>query len=441
MLSMVAVAVAAMSWPVCQAGIVEAHPEVEIWSDGYSDQVYHSGDPLDIYIRPTYDCYVIVYEIDTDGYLRVLYPDDCYHDGFVRAGRVYRITRCGYDHYRVRGPAGVGYVHVVAGFKPFRTLYWHGCDGYEEYALDVTWNGFRDYWGCALPPRIHGDPYIAMQTIDEFICLDALAAGGIYADFTYYYVGERVRYPRYLCYDCHGYHSYVRPYHHACAVFSISFVDCDPWYRPCTWWWWRSPARCYCGPRYVCHARRSCRDYPSTYKWKTRSEAGYTGRTAAVRAPGGDSRYKGRSADVRDLYSRGDGEVKTREAAVRTRTPVRRPETSRKVRTENREVVRRPTVRKPATETRVRVPERRPTVKKESRKARPENPEQVRVKKESKAGRKPRVEPKKPRKAEIKSRQSRRAPAEAKRTKSRVAPKVRNKSKGKSPATRRRVSR
>ncbi len=312
---------------LAQASMVDDSPRVQIWTDRGSGGVYRVGDRAGIHFRPEDDCYVIIYEIDTEGYLRVLFPDQCSDDGYVVGGRNYSIGKGGYQTFYVNGPSGVEYVHVVASYEPFRQIYWHGCDGYSAYAGDVTWQGFHDYWGSALPPRVYGDPYSAMQTIDEFICTDGLEAGLVSADFTYFYVGERVHYPRYLCYDCHGFSPDFRPYADVCVAFSISLVECDPCYRPSSWWWWCTPARAYCGPRYVCHGKEywcnehncdshDCRGqhktYPSEYKWKSRMETHGTSVPGIVRAtmtkPGNivDAvRVKSREENRdRDLYAR-----------------------------------------------------------------------------------------------------------------------------------------
>ncbi|MFZ1946892.1 MAG: DUF4384 domain-containing protein [bacterium] len=336
-------------------------PRVDIWTDRGTGGMYRVGDPVEISVRPYEDCYVMVYEIDTDGYLKVLFPRDCDYDAYLEGGVTYTIGG-GYRRLYAAGPSGMEYVHVVASYEPFREIYWHGCSGYDRYAFNVTWQGFHDYWGSALPPRVYGDPYMAMQTIDEFICIDALEAGMASAGFTYFYVGERVHYPRYLCYDCHGFTGHVRPYTDVCLGFSISFVDCDRAWSPWSWWWWSSPTNVYCGPRYVCHrtghgcsghhgghdGRDLCvndRDrWPDEYKWKSRHdgagsrdyERAHSGqvdrspdrtanrnpgrtagrsvdRTAEIR--GGNlvdaARYK---TDERSLYSRGEA----RQAAERS---------------------------------------------------------------------------------------------------------------------------
>jgi hypothetical protein len=278
MLLVVGIATIVLGWAAAHAAIVEGEPRVEIWTDRGTGGIYRVGDDVEVCLRADRDCYVIVYEIDTDGYLRLLFPYYCGGDGFVEAGQVYRMGRGYYGRYYITGPSGVEYIHALASFRPFRTLYWEGCDGYETYARDVSWQGFSDYWGCALPPRVYGDPYMAMQSIDEFICYDALDAGLAFADFTYFYVDERVSYPRYVCYDCHGFDTPYRPYVHVCTGFSIRFVNCDPCWNPWSWWWWCTPRRAYCGPRYVCSARRTCKGWPSEYKWKSRSDC-YTSRS------------------------------------------------------------------------------------------------------------------------------------------------------------------
>jgi hypothetical protein len=330
-------------------------PRVDIWTDRGTGGMYRVGDPVQVSIRPHEDCYVMVYEIDTDGYLKVLFPRDCDYDAYLEGGVTYTIGG-GYRKLYASGPSGLEYVHVVASYEPFREIYWHGCSGYDHYAYNVTWQGFQDYWGSALPPRVYGDPYMAMQTIDEFICMDALEAGMASADFTYFYVDERVHYPRYLCYDCHGFTGHVRPYADVCLGFTITFVEYDRAWSPWSWWWWSSPTHVYCGPRYVCHKTGhggghhegygghgdsglciNDRDrWPDEYKWKSRYdgagsrdyERGHagpadrsvdraTGRSADRRSEmrGGNlvdaERYK---AEERSLYSRGA----TRQTAERS---------------------------------------------------------------------------------------------------------------------------
>jgi hypothetical protein len=441
-----------------QAAIVEGEPRVEIWTDRGTGGVYRVGDDMEVCLRADRDCYVIVYEIDTDGHLRLLFPYHCGGDGFVEGGVVYRLGGGYYGTYYVTGPSGVEYVHALASIRPFRTLYWHGCDGYENYAYDVSWRGFGDYWGCALPPRVYGDPYMAMQSIDEFICYDYLESGAAFADFTYFYVDERVSYPRYVCYDCHGFDTYYRPYVHVCTGFSIGFIDCDPCWNPWSWWWWCTPRRVYCGPRYVCSAKRSCRDWPSRYKWKSRSDC-YSSRseyahywdervhdrTPRVVDTGGARKYK---AGERDLYVRDPKRVeKHKDVAVREgRVEVIRPVPARTGRTDKVKSDARRSAERAGNETRIPAPVRvkevqvkKPRVaekpaKVETRKVTPK-PKRAPVKVESKKASKASNDAKASRKATVRS------SGKTSTKNKKVAPKVRTgSSKGRSPSKRRRVS-
>jgi hypothetical protein len=436
-----------------QAAIVEGEPRVEIWTDRGTGGVYRVGDDVEVCFRADRDCYVMVYEIDTDGHLQLLFPYRCGSEGYVEAGMVYRLGRGHYGRYYVSGPSGVEYVHALASLQPFRTLYWHGCDGYESYAYDVSWGGFGDYWGCALPPRVYGDPYMAMQSIDEFICYDALEAGLAFADFTYFYVDKRVSYPRYVCYDCHGFDSYYRPYVHTCTGFSIALIDCDPCWNPWSWWWWCTPKRVYCGPRYVCSARRTCRDWPSKYKWKSRSDC-YSSRSEYAQY--WDERVRAKTPRIvgadgvkhktgeRDLYTREPVRVeKHKDVAVRQgRVEVIRPAPVRTVETEkvksgaSRGAERRGDERpvpEPVRVDRVQVKERK--VAEKPGKATPE-PKREAAKVRDKKAAKASDGAKASRKVEIKKSVT---PKSSKNKK--VAPKVRTgSSKGRSPSKRRGVS-
>jgi hypothetical protein len=451
-----------LSWSQVWAFRIEDSPYVEIWTDKGEGAVYREGDGVEVCIRPTYDCYVIVYEIDTDGYLRVLYPYDNYDDGYVVGGRTYRIGRDGHRRFYVAGLRGVEYVHVVASFEPFRQLYWHGCQGYENYVRDVTWRGFSDYWGCALPPRVYGDPYIAMQSIDEFICYGGLEAGLVWADFTYFYVHERVSYPRYLCYDCHGNTSYIRPYVSVCPGFSITFVDCGPHWRPWSWWWWCTPTRVYCGPRYVCYSKKPCKGYPSQYKWKSRGQAvcdaQYAGRQA-VRLKSGHAvdgvrvKSKQKTRD-RDLYARRERRGTTKYKRTPTEN-TRQVEVKRAIAEPTRVKSRdRRAEPEPTRQTRIKKtkhtrtePARSDVKSVKARKARTPKKESTltkivrTIKKSTERSRKPKAA--KVTRESKKSKESKAAKVTRQTSKSskKVAPKVRTKNQGRSPATRRRVSR
>jgi hypothetical protein len=280
----------------------------------------------------------MVYSIDTDGYINVLFPYDCNDDGFLRGGRTYRIVSGEEDGYLADGSKGVAYLRAVASATPIRRLYWPGCPGYERYAGQVDWSSFADYWGPALPPQIYGDPYVAMQSIDEFICWDSVNSGAVSIDYTYYYVMETVEKPVYFVRTGWRWpHTWYWPcsdiYWNVCwdacwgTGWSVS-VGLGSWYPSCypyTWSWcaptWCAPSWCYprwyrpryayCGPRTICCntgacgscskcTGSTCRTYPSQTKYK-RGEYAAGGSVSAKKARTGEATRE------YGLYTRADG--------------------------------------------------------------------------------------------------------------------------------------
>ncbi|MGD9401198.1 MAG: DUF4384 domain-containing protein [bacterium] len=312
---------------------------VDVWTDLGEGEIYNRGDAIDVFVESSFDAYVIVYSIDTDGYMNVLFPYDCSDDGFLRGGRAYRIVTGEEDGFVADGSKGVAYLRAVASATPFRRIYWPGCPGYERYSGSVTWSSFADYWGPALPPQIYGDPYIAMQSIDEFICWDSINSGAVAIDYTYYYVMEQVERPVYYVRTGWSWpHTWYLPcsgfYWNACwdvywaAGWSVSIGlgNCYPYYSPYTWSWcsptwcapswcypgWYRPSYAYCGPRSICCRTGTCgscpgctgsttRTYPSQTKYKNSEYAG----SGAVAARG--TKEKSGVSREYGLYTREDG--------------------------------------------------------------------------------------------------------------------------------------
>ncbi|MBN1448908.1 MAG: DUF4384 domain-containing protein, partial [Bacteroidetes bacterium] len=184
---------------------------VDLWTNRAQDEIYDIGDHLEIAFRANDDCYVTIYTIDTDGNVDVLfpqYPDD----GFIFGGLTYQLP----DYYdamdlRLRGPRGVGYLHAVASRRPgaFRLPVYSG-----RYRLMVD--------------PVAGDPFIAINRINTRL----IPPGHIHASVTVsFFVGSRVWYPRYMCYDCHGRAIRFDPYHDACASYSVRVA------RGYDYWW------------------------------------------------------------------------------------------------------------------------------------------------------------------------------------------------------------
>jgi len=93
--------------PVNPSG-VEIYPpqngslRATIWTDAYR---YYEGDPVRVYFRTTQDAYVYIFDRDTEGQTRQLFPNYYDRENFVRGGATYRIPDQNYG-LRVSGPSG-----------------------------------------------------------------------------------------------------------------------------------------------------------------------------------------------------------------------------------------------------------------------------------------------------------------------------------------------
>ena len=203
------------------AGIHSIHPihsteyelQVDLWTDKSEGSVYRIGSNVGIYFRVSGDCFLTLYDIDTQGRVSIVfprYPDD----GFVYGGVTYRLP----DYYaglqlRVSGPTGIEYLHAVAAIEPYSFRY---RDQRGEYRLFVD--------------PVHGDPFLAINRINASFIYDSEIAATATTSF---FVGAEVWYPRYLCADCHADVRYTRdPYSSSCTQFIVrTSREYDYWWK------------------------------------------------------------------------------------------------------------------------------------------------------------------------------------------------------------------
>lgn len=82
---------------------------VEVWTDRGEDVFYLPGDPLCVYFRAPEDCYLLLYQMDTQGNVYLLFPAPYSRAFFARAGEVPCVNDFLYDcHLAVHGTVGVG---------------------------------------------------------------------------------------------------------------------------------------------------------------------------------------------------------------------------------------------------------------------------------------------------------------------------------------------
>jgi hypothetical protein len=92
---------------------------IDVWTDAGEGAVLRRGDEVDVRFRTSDDAFVVVYNVDTRGRVRLLFPETPWDDGFVAAGRIVRVpsARAGY-RLMVTGPAGVERVVALASHRP-----------------------------------------------------------------------------------------------------------------------------------------------------------------------------------------------------------------------------------------------------------------------------------------------------------------------------------
>jgi hypothetical protein len=129
------------SYDVKHRAITEPLLDVEVWVDKGEGATYNPGEDIKVYFQASRDCYVVIYNIDTRGYVDLLYPVDDDDDPYVEGGRVYRIPDR-FDDYEltVDGPDGMEYIQAVASPEPLDLPNFPGQYTYEgevyAYQLD-----------------------------------------------------------------------------------------------------------------------------------------------------------------------------------------------------------------------------------------------------------------------------------------------------------------
>ncbi|MFZ1729466.1 MAG: DUF4384 domain-containing protein [Bacteroidota bacterium] len=192
-------------------GSMDRGLNVDMWSDRNQDEVYYPGESVDVYFRANDDCFVTIYSIGSDGDVELLFPR--YPDnGFVFGGMTYRLPEY-YDDwsYRISGPDGVEYLQAVASRTP-RAFRYGQRDGRYHLGIDP----------------VVGDPFVAINSINGRLILGSHMHATATLSF---FIGSRVWYPRYMCYDCHGRSARFDPYSIDCPRYSVRLAhDYDYWW-------------------------------------------------------------------------------------------------------------------------------------------------------------------------------------------------------------------
>jgi hypothetical protein len=276
---------------VVSAGAAQAKGlGVEIWTDRGNEAVYQPGDEMHVNVKTTDDSYLLVYEIDTDGFIHVLYPYQG-QSGIVPGDRTLEVpTPESNLSLVVQNPVGQSYLVAVVAAQPFKPLPTY-LRPYNAQEQELGYVGQpNDEEGVTADGRIVGDPFVAMERIRRQVVSEPDAEGSFATAYTTYYVHEEVRYPRYLCYDCHRPNYWAwwdgfDPYYTTCSAFTFRV----------NWAWCWGPSYWYGTVPYFVYAYRP--DCPPRYHNYYQSGVWYSSwdgwnRWNELWGPSGMRRYK-----------------------------------------------------------------------------------------------------------------------------------------------------
>lgn len=239
--------------------------DVEIWNDRGDDAVYQPGDAMHLKVRTSADAYLLVYELDTQGNVNLLYPLQR-GTGYIQGRDTFKLPEdVTQDQLVVESETGQGFLVAIASAQPFKDLPWY-LRPFDPQAASVGYADDpeakqRDEEGFDENGRAVGDPYVVMERIRRRVLNTPEDLESFGTAYTTYYVHEQVRYPRYVCNDCHrpgawSWWAGFDPYYTHCSVvdFRVNWgwawgpqiwtayvpyyyyvvrPDCPPYYR--TW--------------------------------------------------------------------------------------------------------------------------------------------------------------------------------------------------------------
>ncbi len=180
---------------------------------GGKGSVFMPGRDINLTFETSRDAYVVIYGIDSEGLVQLLFP----MDGILKKVEGQKVhflpERDGGIKWEVSGKTGMEYIHAVAVTGMDRI----DAGELRFLAQNAGAPADRQY-------RIDSDPMLAFNTIDEALVLDAPGVP-IATDYTYFYINREVDYPRYLCSKCHGEGRIADPYAMECPEIVIEKLE------------------------------------------------------------------------------------------------------------------------------------------------------------------------------------------------------------------------
>ena len=184
----------------------ESQPlRVNLWHDREDDEIYRRNDPIRVHFEVNREAYVVVYRIDADGEVSLLWPRSRYDDGFVFGNHTYNLPVPGAPRIRAADSDGVEYIDALVSAYPF-----------DLRNLEVDFH--HEPSEVKFAYYVAGDPFLAMNDVNFAITGLEDPEDYVATNYISYYVGRVVDHPRYLCGQCHEDADDYHPYRDTCLV-------------------------------------------------------------------------------------------------------------------------------------------------------------------------------------------------------------------------------
>jgi hypothetical protein len=186
--------------------------DVSIRLIGGEGSVLMPGRDINLTFQTNANAYVIVYNIDSEGYVHLLHPADG-RPRIASGKKIYFLPEQGKGIiWEVGDRTGIEYIHAIAVENP------EMIDRDELYYLARNSSLQKED-----RLRIDMDPFLAFNMIDEEL-VGEFGRTTVATDYTHFYVNRQVDYPGYLCYKCHTPSKIADPYAMECSEVAIEMV-------------------------------------------------------------------------------------------------------------------------------------------------------------------------------------------------------------------------
>ena len=171
--------------------------------------IYRPGESVSFTYQTKEKAYVILFDIDTDGFIHLIYPYNGRLGKPAAAGKKYTVPEHRGNSLFVEGNTGMEFVFALAVVD-------------RNHIDEVELEFLAD--NESLPEdqrfRIDGDPFLAANMIAGELVRGISHRPGVSLAYTYFNINKRVPYPRYLCTECHD--DSDRPYTEECPEYEFS---------------------------------------------------------------------------------------------------------------------------------------------------------------------------------------------------------------------------